>query len=87
MNYKILKAIHKFSITQDLWTWTKVCSCFGGICFVVSDSILGINKFFVEIPHSQVVNCEIIPALLGISCTYLILSLLTNEDIVLCRQS
>ncbi|XP_054165421.1 lysoplasmalogenase-like protein TMEM86A [Oppia nitens] len=30
---------------QDLWTWTKLCSCFGGILFAISDTLLGLREF------------------------------------------
>jgi len=39
---------------QELWTWTKLCSFVGGALFVISDSILGFDKFVSPIPYSQV---------------------------------
>ncbi|RWS28802.1 lysoplasmalogenase-like protein TMEM86A [Leptotrombidium deliense] len=34
---------------NDVWTWTQLCSCVGGILFVISDSLLALNMFSVNI--------------------------------------
>lgn len=39
---------------QDLWTWSKLCSCIGAILFVISDLILGLDRFKFSIEYSQV---------------------------------
>lgn len=39
---------------QELWTWTKLCSCAGSIMFAVSDSLIGFHHFVYHIPYSQV---------------------------------
>ncbi|XP_011692392.1 PREDICTED: lysoplasmalogenase-like protein TMEM86A [Wasmannia auropunctata] len=36
------------------WTWTKLCSCIGSICFVISDTLLGFHYFHSPLPYSQV---------------------------------
>ncbi|KYN13781.1 Zinc/cadmium resistance protein [Trachymyrmex cornetzi] len=40
--------------TNELWTWTKLCSCIGSICFVISDTLLGFHYFHNPLPYSQV---------------------------------
>lgn len=34
--------------------WTKLCSCIGGILFLISDTILGFHHFYHPIPYSAV---------------------------------
>ncbi|KYQ52307.1 hypothetical protein ALC60_08573 [Trachymyrmex zeteki] len=40
-------------IHPELWTWTKLCSCIGSICFVISDTLLGFHYFHSPLPYSQ----------------------------------
>lgn len=48
------RAIARVQLFEDLWTWTKLCSCAGGIMFCISDTLIGINRFLMPIPYSQV---------------------------------
>lgn len=41
-------------LRQELWTWTKLCSCIGSICFLISDTLLGFHYFHTPLPYSQV---------------------------------
>ncbi|XP_076757114.1 lysoplasmalogenase TMEM86A isoform X2 [Xylocopa sonorina] len=48
------RAISRVQFYKELWTWTKLCSCIGGICFLVSDTLLGFHYFHTPLPYSQV---------------------------------
>ncbi len=41
--------------TQDLWKWTKLCSCIGAFFFVVSDFTIALNKFVRPVPYAHVI--------------------------------
>ena len=41
----VWRAVARVQLFSDLWTWTKLCSCFGGILFAISDSLLGLREF------------------------------------------
>ncbi|CAD1475832.1 unnamed protein product, partial [Heterotrigona itama] len=43
-----------FYLRTELWTWTKLCSCIGSICFLISDTLLGFHYFHTPLPYSQV---------------------------------
>nr|CAD7439305.1 unnamed protein product [Timema bartmani] len=47
------RAIARVQLFEELWTWTKLCSCAGGIIFAISDALIGFNHFHHPIPHSQ----------------------------------
>ncbi|XP_063233287.1 lysoplasmalogenase TMEM86A [Bacillus rossius redtenbacheri] len=47
------RAIARVQLFEELWTWTKLCSCAGGIIFAVSDGLIGFHHFHHPIPHSQ----------------------------------
>ncbi|XP_066999139.2 lysoplasmalogenase TMEM86A isoform X2 [Anabrus simplex] len=47
------RATARVQFFEDLWTWTKLCSCAGGILFAVSDALIGFHHFHQPIPHSQ----------------------------------
>lgn len=47
------RAIARVQFFGDLWTWTKLCSCAGGIVFAISDILIGFHHFHHPIPHSQ----------------------------------
>ncbi|KAG1662029.1 Lysoplasmalogenase-like protein TMEM86A [Nymphon striatum] len=51
--FMVWRAIARLQFFEDLWTWTKLCSCVGAVLFCISDSILAFNNFAFEIPHSQ----------------------------------
>lgn len=41
----VWRAVARVQLFEDLWTWTKLCSCFGGILFAISDTFLGLREF------------------------------------------
>lgn len=47
------RAVARVQLFEDLWTWTKLCSCAGSILFCVSDTILSFTYFITPIPYSQ----------------------------------
>lgn len=47
------RAIARAQFFEDLWTWSKLCSCMGAILFVISDLILGLDRFKFSIEYSQ----------------------------------
>lgn len=51
--FMVWRAVARVQLFEDLWTWTKLCSCGGGILFVVSDVIIGINMFVSPIPYAN----------------------------------
>ncbi|KFM64814.1 Lysoplasmalogenase-like protein TMEM86A, partial [Stegodyphus mimosarum] len=53
--FMVWRAVARVQLFEDLWTWTKLCSCGGGILFAISDFILGFNMFHSPIPYSHIV--------------------------------
>lgn len=49
----VWRAVSRVQLFEDLWTWTKLCSCGGGILFALSDFILGFNKFVSPTPYAN----------------------------------
>ncbi|KAK3580896.1 hypothetical protein CHS0354_008181 [Potamilus streckersoni] len=47
------RGIARVQFFDELWTWTKLCSCVGAILFVISDTIIAINMFRFEIPYAH----------------------------------
>ena len=47
------RAIARFQIFNDLWTWTKLCGCLGAVCFVISDLVIAINMFRYPVPYAH----------------------------------
>lgn len=41
--------------TPDMWKWTKLCSCIGALCFVISDFTIAFDKFVSPVPYAHVV--------------------------------
>lgn len=56
--FRHIRNIHRINFPyffrQELWTWTKLCSCIGSICFLISDTLLGFHYFHTPLPYSQV---------------------------------
>ncbi|XP_066600593.1 lysoplasmalogenase TMEM86A [Prorops nasuta] len=48
------RAISRVQFFGELWTWTKLCSCLGSICFVISDTLLGFHYFHTPLPYAQI---------------------------------
>ncbi|KAG7153653.1 Lysoplasmalogenase-like protein TMEM86A-like, partial [Homarus americanus] len=64
----VWRAVARVQLFEELWTWTKLCSCVGGILFAVSDAGIGFNAFYCLIPHSQaIIMVSYYAAQLGIS--------------------
>ncbi|XP_063598990.1 lysoplasmalogenase TMEM86A-like [Penaeus indicus] len=64
----VWRAVARVQLFEELWTWTKLCSCVGGILFAVSDSFIGFNSFYCHVPHSQaIIMITYYAAQLGIS--------------------
>jgi len=50
----IWRATARVQFFEELWTWTKLCSCAGGIVFGVSDNLIAFNQFYKPLPYAQV---------------------------------
>jgi len=62
------RAIARVQLFDDLWTWTKLCSCFGSILFLVSDLIIATEKFVFSVPYGHtLIMLTYYAAQLGIS--------------------
>uniref|UniRef100_A0A6P7GKQ3 lysoplasmalogenase n=1 Tax=Diabrotica virgifera virgifera TaxID=50390 RepID=A0A6P7GKQ3_DIAVI len=48
------RAIARVQFFEDLWTWSKLCTCAGGILFALSDLLIGIDRFKFNIEYAQV---------------------------------
>ncbi|XP_050507414.1 lysoplasmalogenase-like protein TMEM86A isoform X2 [Diabrotica virgifera virgifera] len=48
------RAIARVQLFEDLWTWSKLCTCAGGILFALSDLLIGIDRFKFNIEYAQV---------------------------------
>ncbi|GFT24318.1 lysoplasmalogenase-like protein TMEM86A [Nephila pilipes] len=51
--FMVWRAVARVQLFGDLWTWTKLCSCGGGILFAISDFLIGVNMFLSPLPYSQ----------------------------------
>lgn len=51
----VWRAIARVQPFDDLWTWTKLCSCAGSIMFFISDTTIAINTFRMPVPYSQAI--------------------------------
>ncbi|XP_013778930.1 lysoplasmalogenase-like protein TMEM86A [Limulus polyphemus] len=47
----VWRAVARVQLFEDLWTWTKLCSCGGGILFALSDGLIGIRMFHLSSSH------------------------------------
>lgn len=62
------RSVSRVQFFDDLWTWTKLCSCFGAVLFVVSDTVLAFDHFLAPIPYGQsIIMSTYYLAQLGIS--------------------
>ncbi|XP_011499980.1 PREDICTED: lysoplasmalogenase-like protein TMEM86A [Ceratosolen solmsi marchali] len=48
------RAIARVQFFEEQWPWTKLSSCIGSICFVISDTLIGFHHFYSPIPYSQI---------------------------------
>lgn len=49
------RAIARVQFFDELWTWTKLCSCVGAVIFAISDGTIAINKFVFPVPYEHVI--------------------------------
>lgn len=49
----VWRATARVQFFEELWTWTKLCSCAGGIVFAISDTLIGFHYFHKPIPYAQ----------------------------------
>jgi len=42
----VWRGVSRLQFFDDLWTWTKLCSCVGAILFAISDTILAYDLLF-----------------------------------------
>ncbi|XP_012175059.1 lysoplasmalogenase-like protein TMEM86A isoform X1 [Bombus affinis] len=55
MAWRAISRVQFYKVQRkELWTWTKLCSCIGSICFLISDTLLGFHYFHTPLPYSQV---------------------------------
>ncbi|KAG8197980.1 hypothetical protein JTE90_029375 [Oedothorax gibbosus] len=77
--FMVWRAVARVQLFSDLWTWTKLCSCGGGILFAMSDLVIGINMFKSPVPYSQtIIMVTYYAAQLGIA-----LSVVDNTSIAI----
>lgn len=50
----VWRAIARAQVFEDLWTWSKLCTCAGGILFAISDYIIGLDRFLFEVESAHV---------------------------------
>ncbi|XP_011298013.1 lysoplasmalogenase-like protein TMEM86A [Fopius arisanus] len=48
------RAVSRVLFFKEPWTWTKLCSCIGGIFFVISDTLLGLHHWYHPMPYATV---------------------------------
>lgn len=55
LSLMVWRAVARVQFFEDLWTWTRLCSCGGGILFAISDTLIGVRIFCtqISIPHAQ----------------------------------
>ncbi|XP_046376069.1 lysoplasmalogenase TMEM86A-like [Haliotis cracherodii] len=47
------RAVARVRFFDDLWTWTKLSSCAGAICFMISDLTIAVDKFVRPVPFAH----------------------------------
>ncbi|XP_041367128.1 lysoplasmalogenase-like protein TMEM86A [Gigantopelta aegis] len=62
------RAVARVQFFDDLWTWTKLCSCAGAICFMLSDLTIAVDKYLFSVPFGHsIIMLTYYAAQLGIS--------------------
>lgn len=51
----VWRAGARVQFSEDLWTWSKLCTCAGAISFAISDFFVGINWFKGSMDHVQLI--------------------------------
>ncbi|XP_078661681.1 lysoplasmalogenase TMEM86A-like [Branchiostoma floridae x Branchiostoma belcheri] len=71
--------------STDLWTWTKLCACVGALLFIISDTLLGVNKFRLPIPYNRaLIMTTYYAAQLGIALSVADLKPDPADDVTTC---
>lgn len=66
--FMVWRAVARVQLFDDLWTWTKLCSCAGAISFTISDLTIALDKFVLAVPFShQIIMITYYAAQLGIA--------------------
>ena len=47
------RAFTRIDIMENEWTWTNLFACFGATLFVISDFLIGLNKFRIPVPYER----------------------------------
>ena len=55
LNTMAWRAFAHVDLMQNVWSWTQLCACFGAFLFLISDFVIGLNKFSSEIPAARVI--------------------------------
>merc|ERR1712159_654532 len=48
------RAVSSVDILENVWSWTSLCGCIGAAFFLVSDCLIGIDKFVCPVPLARV---------------------------------
>jgi len=51
----VWRAIARVQFFDDLWTWTKLCSCGGALVFAISDGTIALDKFCFRVPFAHAI--------------------------------
>lgn len=62
------RAVARVQFFDDLWTWSKLCGCFGSIFFVLSDLTIAVDRFCFPVPFAhQIIMLTYYAAQIGIA--------------------
>lgn len=62
------RAVARVQFFDDLWTWSKLCGCFGSIFFLISDLTIAVDKFCFPVPFAhQIIMLTYYAAQVGIA--------------------
>ena len=48
------RAFAQVDILENVWSWTSLCGCIGAVLFMMSDLLIGINKFVQPVPAARI---------------------------------
>ena len=55
LNTMAWRAFAHVDIIENVWSWTKLCACFGAFLFLISDFVIGLNKFCFDVPAARLI--------------------------------
>ncbi|ESO09013.1 hypothetical protein HELRODRAFT_185384 [Helobdella robusta] len=68
LSMMVWRAVSRVRFFDDLWTWTKLCSCVGAVLFMISDFTIGIHAFYTPLYYShQIIMTTYYAAQFGIA--------------------